>query len=459
MHPFRWDSTVEAELRSCAERVERLRQHELAPAAVQSLREWFRIHHTFHSNAIEGNRLSLAETRAVVEHGITIAGKPLKDHTEAVNLAHAVDYVEKLASAHTTIGESDLRTIHELVLRGLSSDGAGAYRRIPVRISGSDHVPPSPGDVAPQMQQLSTWLAAPEPSDPILRASIAHAWFERIHPFVDGNGRTGRLLANLILIRAGYPVTVLRVEERARYYDALAQADGGNLTPLVRMTARLVAASLSEYERITGDLQAREPELTYLAERLDEVRELETPEFLIWRERIASLQVALDRAAAEIRSKQKEHRISLEWKPMPLPTSEAVWRAFIEQRQLLAVLRVRGPSSESGTQVYAMPAQQFGSSGGPEPIGALEVRYSRLQSGMAPLPYAVPVMAAPETGSSHWAVGLAEPELQRTARSDVTHEYAGLRQDVWSTERLALMLWRVSIDAFFAETMLGIDRR
>lgn len=109
------------------------------------------------------------------------------------------------------------------------------------------------------MEQLGAWLGGTDPSDPILRASIAHGWFERIHPFEDGNGRTGRLLGNLILMRAGYPMTVLRVEDRSRYYEALARADAGELTDLVTMTASLVDASLREYDRVIGELRSREP--------------------------------------------------------------------------------------------------------------------------------------------------------------------------------------------------------
>lgn len=249
MHRYQWSADIEARLQRATERMHRLRQATLPAAAVQSLRQWFRVHHTYHSNAIEGNRLTLPETRAVLEDGITIHGKSLKDHLEAVNLAHALDFIESLAKAEAPFGERDVREIHTIVLRGIEPENAGVYRRINVRISGTDHVPPEALHVPERMREFGQWLASDKPEHPIVVSAIAHAWFETIHPFVDGNGRTGRLLANVLLMRQGYPAIVLRVEERARYYSALDVSHSGDLTPMVELTLDCVEQSLTEYER------------------------------------------------------------------------------------------------------------------------------------------------------------------------------------------------------------------
>lgn len=249
MHPYHWNANIETRLQRAAERMRQLRQAALPAAAVQSLRHWFRVHHTYHSNAIEGNRLTLPETRAVLEDGITIHGKSLKDHLEAVNLAQALDYIESLAKAESPLGERDVREIHAIVLRSIEPENAGVYRRINVRISGTEHVPPEALHVPERMRAFGQWLASEKPEHPIVVSAIAHAWFETIHPFVDGNGRTGRLLANVLLMRQGYPAIILRVEERARYYSALDQSHLGDLTPMVELTLDCVEQSLTEYER------------------------------------------------------------------------------------------------------------------------------------------------------------------------------------------------------------------
>jgi Fic family protein len=249
VHQYRWDTSIEARLQQATERMRRLRQATLPAAAVQSLRHWFRVHHTYHSNAIEGNRLTLPETRAVLEDGITIQGKSLKDHLEAVNLAQALDFIESLAKAESPLGERDVREMHTIVLRGIEPENAGIYRRINARISGTEHVPPEALHVPERMREFGQWLASEKPEHPIVISAIAHAWFETIHPFVDGNGRTGRLLANVLLMRQGYPAIVLRVEERARYYSALDQSHSGDLTPMVELTLDCVEQSLTEYER------------------------------------------------------------------------------------------------------------------------------------------------------------------------------------------------------------------
>jgi Fic family protein len=300
VHRYHWAAELTPRLEQAARRVQRLRQARLHPAAVQSLKHWFRVHHTYHSNAIEGNRLTLPETRAVIEDGITIAGKPMKDHLEAVNLAQALDFIESLAKADMPLGEREVRNIHAIVLRTIEPTEAGAYRRINVRISGSEHVPPEALHVPERMREFGAWLSSEKAEHPVVVSAIAHTWFETIHPFIDGNGRTGRLLANLLLMRHGYPVTVLRVEERARYYAALDQSHTGDLTPMVELTLDCVEQSLKEYERATHEVEAQEPAIEYLAERLSRSSVQEPLGWSMWRLGLEAFHAALVNVAQRI---------------------------------------------------------------------------------------------------------------------------------------------------------------
>lgn len=358
MHPYRWDSGLEPRLRLVAERVGRLRQARMNPAALRNLRHWFRIHHTYHSNAIEGNRLTLPETRAVLEDGITIAGKPLKDHLEAVNLAQALDFIEALAQAATPLGEREVRDIHAIVLRSIDVDNAGMYRRINVRIGGTDYVPPPALAVPERMEEFGRWLSSGKPEHPLVVAAIAHAWFETIHPFVDGNGRTGRLLANLLLMRHGYPVTVLRLEERARYYTALDQSHSGELTPMVELTLEVVERSLAEYERVLQEVEVREPTIEYLADRLAATREGSDPEFLAWKYGVEALQNNLAETAERIHEQLKGRVSGIELSFEPSSVTELLWRKARSNPEIVGWISARSPRAELVCHLHAQPSME-----------------------------------------------------------------------------------------------------
>ncbi|NPC49604.1 Fic family protein [Corallococcus exiguus] len=328
MHRYRWSESIESRLQQATERMRRLRATTMPPAAVQSLRHWFRIHHTYNSNAIEGNRLTLPETRAVVEDGITIAGKSLKDHFEAVNLAHALDFVEALASKETVLGERDVREMHGIVLRGIDPENAGSYRRINVRIGGTEHVPPEALRVPEEMRAFGEWLAGAKNEHPVVVCAIAHAWFETIHPFVDGNGRTGRLLANLLLMREHYPAIVLLVEDRARYYTALDASHSGDITAMLELTLDRLDQSFEEYERASREvLELREPAIDYLAEQLGKPPAAPPPsEAHSWHEAVRALHGALRDFASQLEARLPEgRRPSLSVTDFSEPT-EVAWK-------------------------------------------------------------------------------------------------------------------------------------
>lgn len=189
----------------------------LTEGELERLNEEFTIEYTYNSNAIEGNTLTLRETDLVLK-GLTIDQKPLKDHMEAVGHKEAFDFVRELVKEKVTLTESIIRQIHYLVLAD-KKDDRGAYRRVPVRIMGALHEPVQPYLIEPKMEQL---LMQYEESDEHIVTKLArfHIEFERIHPFIDGNGRTGRLLVNLELMKAGYPPIDIKFTDRISYYDA-----------------------------------------------------------------------------------------------------------------------------------------------------------------------------------------------------------------------------------------------
>lgn len=189
----------------------------LTPGEVKRLREEFLVEYTYNSNAIEGNTLTLHETAMVLE-GITIDKKPLKDHLEAVGHRDAFLYIQDLVKNQISFSEYIIKQIHTLVLMDRPDD-RGVYRRIPVRIMGAFHVPPEPVMIPELMENLIREFSNKK-NHPIENAALFHLKFEGIHPFVDGNGRTGRLLMNLFLMQNSYPPINVKFTDRKRYYEA-----------------------------------------------------------------------------------------------------------------------------------------------------------------------------------------------------------------------------------------------
>jgi Fic family protein len=210
---------------------------------------------TYTSNAIEGNTLTAVETTMVIEQGLTVAGKPLRDHLEAVDHFEAIRYVRALARQTAPLTEMDVRNLHRLVVLRSRPDIAGGYAdqgRYVLTDSGR-HAFPSPAEVPALMGDFSAWLwmAADTPDT----AFTAHRRLVEIHPFNDGNGRTARLLMNLILIRGGYPAVAVRPEDRAAYIAGLQQAQGdGGVVAFERLLYERLDATLSEY--VTAARQA-----------------------------------------------------------------------------------------------------------------------------------------------------------------------------------------------------------
>lgn len=197
----------------------------LAPELMARLETWYEVELTYSSNAIEGNTLTRSETAIVLEKGLTVRGKPLRDHMEATDHRDALLFVRELAANAAALREVDLRSIHGLVLGKTGGAAAGRYSQQPRFVAGSRAVFPEPSAVPGLMAEFAAWLAT-SPASP-QTALEAHLRLVSIHPFTDGNGRTARLLMNLLLLRAGYPPLVVPPDRRPDYIDALerAQAD------------------------------------------------------------------------------------------------------------------------------------------------------------------------------------------------------------------------------------------
>ena len=197
----------------------------LSSEQVENLKRFFDVDFTYNSTVIEGNTLSLRETRVVLLDGITIGGKTVHEHLEVINHKEAIDYIEQLA--HKNIDEytrQDILNIHSIVLKNIDNENAGKYRRIPVYVrlkNGTIHRYCEPLKIIDEMDNFFTWLLQGPSEHAVLFAAEAHVKLVTIHPFTDGNGRTARLLMNLILLYYGFPPAIIKAKDRIAYLDAI----------------------------------------------------------------------------------------------------------------------------------------------------------------------------------------------------------------------------------------------
>jgi len=242
----------------------------LHPDVLEKLHEQFAIEYTYHTNVIEGNTLTLRETQLVIQEGITVKGKPLRHHLEAINHPRAIEFIERLARGKKSISEQDILYLHGVAMKGIEGAGPGAYRRGEVAITGSRYRPPPAYDVPSLMADYVGRLNGnPDELRPVELAGLAHFELVHVHPFVDGNGRVARLMMNIVLLRHGYPIAYVRREERGRYYDSLERAHFGDVGPFVNFIGRCVEQSLDLY---LAAIEAATPEtgLVPLAEAAKE---------------------------------------------------------------------------------------------------------------------------------------------------------------------------------------------
>ena len=228
-------------------------QRPLPSSVVKNLQEDLILRWTYHSNAIEGNTLTLLETKVVLE-GITVGGKALREHFEAINHRNAIYYVEDIIKKEEPFSEWQIRNIHQLILKNIDDENAGRYRQQNVLISGATNTPPDYTLLNDKMAQFIDWYnTEADLMHPIERAAKVHADFVGIHPFIDGNGRTSRLLMNLELMKAGYPPCVITVENRLAYYKALDQWMAfGKTEAFNQLVADAVLEGFKPYQVVLG---------------------------------------------------------------------------------------------------------------------------------------------------------------------------------------------------------------
>ena len=223
----------------------------LSPGSIRRLSEDFLIDYTYNSNAIEGSTLTLDETALVLRDGVTIGGKPLKHHLEAIGHRDAYYYVEDIVKDKIPVSERVIKDIHSLVLMDRQMD-KGIYRSVPVRV-GSFH-PCQPYEVPVKMEQLMIAYASDMQSlHTIERAAIFHLMFETIHPFIDGNGRTGRLLLNLELMREGYPPVNVKFTDRDKYYSCFNhyRENNNDASKMIELIGEYAISELKRYIEIS----------------------------------------------------------------------------------------------------------------------------------------------------------------------------------------------------------------
>lgn len=223
---------------------------------IKNLGEWFRVELTYTSNAIEGNTLTRQETAMVVEEGLTVQGKSLTEHQEAINHAEAFDFIQTLVSKkRQQLTARDILDIHSIILNKIDDTNKGRYRNVAVRLRGSETILPNALKVPELLEEFINWLQSDLSDNALKIATDAHFKLVSIHPFVDGNGRTARLLMNLLLMQTGYPAAIVRKEDRNNYINFLEKGQTkGDLTDYYTLMLEAIDRSLDIY------LEAVEPE-------------------------------------------------------------------------------------------------------------------------------------------------------------------------------------------------------
>jgi len=225
----------------------------LPPEVVQNLHEDLVLRWTYNSNAIEGNTLTLKETKVALE-GITVGGKTLREHFEAVNHREAIFYVEDIIKHNEKLSAGLIKRIHALILKNIDDENAGVYRKVNVTVSGAENIPPDSFLVPGEMDALEAWYN--KMADELHTVELAarlHSDFVKIHPFVDGNGRTARLIMNFELMKGGFPAVILPVERRLEYYEALDRSHvHGDYDPFIEIITGLVEQSFAPYWHALG---------------------------------------------------------------------------------------------------------------------------------------------------------------------------------------------------------------
>lgn len=245
-YPYQFEG-FEKQLQRIEEKKSQLDNLRPIPAiAIKNIKKSLTLEWTYNSNSIEGNTLTLQETKMVVEEGFTVKGKSLREHFEALNHADAIEFVEDLASKENPLSFSNILEVHSLVLQRIEKEFAGRFRNSGVRISGANFVPPNALKVPDLIEDLIDWTNS-NSLHTVIKSAIFHHRFVWVHPFFDGNGRTVRLLFNLLLMKDGFPPAIILKNDRKKYYDALNKANQHDYSKLLLLIFQAVERSLDIY--------------------------------------------------------------------------------------------------------------------------------------------------------------------------------------------------------------------
>lgn len=273
-------------------------QGPLDELTLNKLEEHFKASHVYHSAGIEGNRLTLRETKIVLSEGIDISGKPVSQSAEVKNLGKAYEYLKEISQRKQTVREVDIRSLHELLIESEEKSNPGEYRNTGVIISGSEHRPPEPLAVPGLMESLVSWINSNMDRDPVIVSAMAHHELANIHPFKDGNGRVSRLLMNLILLKRGYPICNIEKEQRPEYYESLGFADVGLFEALIKMVFDGSRKLFSEYLRIKEETdRAKEWAEKWGQTESAVINKRESREMELWQNRMRQIYLEFDRSS------------------------------------------------------------------------------------------------------------------------------------------------------------------
>lgn len=276
---------------------------------LQHLRQEWSVQQVYESVGIEGNELTLSETQLAIQRGITISGKPPSHSREVQNLHAAQEYLETLAAQNTPVTEWEIRELQSLIV-GKDEPEAGGYRSIEIAISNSPHIPPHPIKIPEQMADFAAWMAGAQALPVSLLAAVSHAWLVHIHPFRDGNGRTARALTNLLLIRNGYPIVIIRRKDRQRYYEALRSSDGGDISPMLELLLERSEDSLRQIDRARTSV-------TGISLAVQKVKEQEERRYRVWLDGLRLLGSTLESCFKEAEVNDPHFHVSFQRYDLP----------------------------------------------------------------------------------------------------------------------------------------------
>lgn len=240
--------TTTEQIKKLKKKIDALRP--LTKSELAELHKWYSVTYTYHSNALEGNTLTLGETKLVVEDGITVGGHPLREIFEAKNHNEVISEIISVVQKKQPVTVLLVKKLHKILMKEIDNKAAGKYRKIQVFITGEEALPPSADNVPKLMKEYWSWFTRQKGVDPVIFAAKAHYRFVKIHPFTDGNGRIARLLSNLILMRAGYPLVIIPVIVRPRYLSALHSSK--TESDFIAFFQEITLENMKDYLRMIG---------------------------------------------------------------------------------------------------------------------------------------------------------------------------------------------------------------